>query len=157
MWLSWHSWFWVCVVFLNHKPFENQWGYFPPSPIALAPFPIYWVSSLVAGFSKGQTSQGTNDPTQKGGCVPWMGSEPPQPTEACLMFKATMPVLSNHTFWASIRNCCISVFPSCYGLSHVRDQLQIIVKRLSQQNALAGEVHNASTVALTHSSGDNIK
>lgn len=151
-------WCFIIIIFLNHKAFENQWSYSPPCPSTLAPFPICWVSSLEAGFSiEGQTAKGDKWPPLE--AVPMSGKgDPSHPRPRPVwFFKAATPGLSNHTFWASIRNCYISVFPSCYGLSRFRDQLRITAKRLSQQKAQAGEVHNASTLALTHSSGGTIK
>lgn len=158
----------LLLLFFNDKAFENQWSYSPHSP---PPHPalVPWPPSLFAecppwklGFpKKDKQPKGTSDSPPEGRLCPWVDREnhpPPPPRPRPVWFyKAETPGLSNHTFWASIRNCYISVFPSCYGLSRFRDQLRITAKRLSQQKARAGEVHNASTLALTHSSGGKIK
>lgn len=112
----------------------------------LPPALLPWLPSLFAGCprwelgfpKKDQHPRGQVTPLQKGGCVLEWEVNPPGRLEACLIFKAAMPVLSNHTFWASIRNCYISVFPPCYGLSHFRDQLQITVERLSVKHRMCG-------------------
>lgn len=127
--------FLVCCFFLITSLLETN----EACPTAPTRFTICWVSSLEKGFSKeGQTFQRDKwPPLQKGGCVvEWEVRPPPR---LVWFFKAAMPVISNHTFWASIRNCHISVFPSCYWLSHFRDQLRITVKRLSQQLVRAGK------------------
>lgn len=97
------------------------------------PFPFAGSPPYRAQLSKeGQTSWGDKWPHSRGRLCPEWEVTP----EACLIFKAAIPQLSNLTLWAFIQNCYISVFPSCYGRSDFRDQLQIMVKRLSQQNPL---------------------
>lgn len=160
--------FWCCYYyyFLMTRLLKTNEAILPPPLPALVP----WPPSLFAecppwklGFpKKDKQPKGTSDSPPEGRLCPWVEREnPPTPAPSrprpVWFFKAATPGLSNHTFWASIRNCYISVFPSCYGLSRFRDQLRITAKRLSQQKARAGEVHNASTLALTHSSGGTIK
>lgn len=89
----------LLLLFFNDKAFENQWSYSPhsppppPRPSTLAPFPICWVSSLEAGFSKeGQTAKGDKWLPSRRKAVPLSGQgEPPPapaPSQACLILQS---------------------------------------------------------------------
>lgn len=64
-----------------------------PLPYLLGVLPVSWVFQRRANTLRGQVT-----PLQKGGCVREWEVRPPQPPEASFIFKAAMPVLSNHTF-----------------------------------------------------------
>lgn len=63
-----------------------------PLPYLLGVLPVSWV------FQRTNTPQGQVNPLQKRRCVREWEVRPPQPPEASFIFKAAMPVLSNHTF-----------------------------------------------------------
>ena len=88
-----HRFYGMYGFFLNHKVFENQWGYSPHCPTARPPSLFFGCAPWVFQ-RRTNIPRGISDPTPEGGLCLWVGSETPPPRhvwfskQQCRAFKS---------------------------------------------------------------------
>lgn len=148
--------FWCVCVFLITRLLKTKEALLSPALLPRLPS-LFAGCPLGAEFSKeGQTSRGDKWSHSRREVVSMSGKWDSPRTKACLIFKAAILfqiTLSEHLLEIVI---FLSFLPAM-GFHIPRSITHSTVKRLSQRNTRAGEVHNASPLALIHSGGGKIK